>query len=371
MFKIILLVLTLTFGLAFSNTLDRKKGGKGCKNPKGKNGDTYTEGCTKYTCRSGKWKEENICSDMEISSSTFCRPACPLYAPFCSGLPGICVGGHLCLGSCSIFPSVARNCDVAAAQASSDECSTECNDPTDTCQNCLLEKLPENCADVTYSSCFFCAKSILKAASQCLHNITLACVKDHLSSSSCYSCICTIVCGVAGPDHALCKACGDTSDNSIAEFWHPLTTGSGTSCPTTWVQSIETSNSKCYKVAPAQTGQATVIQDQGEVTCRGIGGNLAIPDNAARHTAVASALKFSSTKDCWLSGEQLGTSSTWSWVPATGNPFPVSGSDFGQEAGCIDNTRPTPSCLYADENGMACNSPCATSKCVVCEMDAS
>jgi len=371
MFKILILVLTLTFGLAFANNLDQKKGGRGCKNPKGKNGDTYNEGCTRYTCKSRKWKKENICSDMDISSSSFCSPACPIFAPFCKGSPGICVGGLLCLGSCSFSPSDVRNCDLAAAQTSSDECSTECNDATDTCQNCLLEKLPDYCGEVSYSSCFFCAKSILKAASQCLHNLTLACVKDHLSSSSCYSCICTIVCGAAGPDHALCKACSDDSDNSAHEFWPLIQTDSETSCPAKWVQSIETSGSKCYRVAPSGSGQAKVIQDQGAVTCRGIGGTLAIPDNAARQTAVASALKFSATKDCWLSGEQLGASDTWSWVPATGNPFPVSGSDFGQEGGCIDNTRPTPSCLYADENGMACNSPCQTSKCVVCEQDAS
>lgn len=44
-----------TFFLAFA------KAGQGCKNPKGANGDYYTEDCFKYTCKGKTWKKKNIC----------------------------------------------------------------------------------------------------------------------------------------------------------------------------------------------------------------------------------------------------------------------------------------------------------------------
>lgn len=347
-----------------------------CKNPKGKLGDTFTEGCYEYTCtgrgRTG-WTKKPICSDFKVGFSGPC-PSCPSSRPFCVGP---CIYNRCLSGICLPFdlpPS--RSCAIAAGEISDESCKSDCSGDSNSCRQCLQEKMPETCTSRSTFNCFACAASIIRAYTKCrTSNNVLMCLKENVSSD-CVPCICTLACSLFGQDSAICKLCKGLTEApplmSVADFWAPSCYGCNPPppktyrCPIGWSISQDEKPS-CFKVFASST-EGSWTQGKN-IFCPGLGAEvqLAVSDTDEKIDAIENAIANFPGNDeqSWIAGKQSGA--IFNWVPRSGTPFSLTNSrNF--LSGCPKQL--TGSCLYVQTGGFWCNDSCDKTKTLVCEQPA-
>lgn len=347
-----------------------------CRKPKGKLGDIITEGCYEYTCtgkgRTG-WTKTYLCSDFEPQFVGKCS-GCPSITPYCIGA---CILNR-CLGLCSPFdlpPS--KSCAIAAGEISDEGCQSDCNSDSNSCRQCLQEKMPETCTSRSTFGCFTCAASIIRAYTKCsTSNNVLTCVKENISSD-CIPCICTLACSLFGGDSIICKICKGLetapTDVSVDDFWAPSCYGCNPPPNKTYVCPIGWSISrdeipKCFKVFDSST-EGTWTEGK-DTFCPGLGAEtqLAVSDTDEKIAAIEAAIANFPGNDeqSWIAGRQSGA--IFNWVPRSGSPFPLTNSrNF--LSGCPKSL--TGSCLYVQTGGFWCNDKCSNVKTLVCEQPAS
>ena len=156
----------------------------------------------------------------EIFKRRPCLPGCRPHAPYCHGR---CVfGGRKCFfHPCSRSPYREDAGKVCAdfihdlIEEENDGCKESCSDlSTESgeaeCQSCLMENVPEQCRQMSGSSCYKCSIPVLEGLEVCseIHQDVLniiQCVKER-QSPSCQQCTCTVLC-YESPDSDHCRAC--------------------------------------------------------------------------------------------------------------------------------------------------------------------
>ena len=176
-----------------------------------------------------------------------CSPACNGDRPYCHGR---CVFfGKACLfHPCSSVPfrsSSAESCTELAFSAEEDECQRACHYyGADRCQACIEQNLPNQCTELSGSSCWYCSSPIYEKSARCeiLHqnaSEVIECVKTKVQQiiEGCGACVCTLLC-YWEPDGPQCRAClenGQAADMFI----------NNDKCDQGWVYSKE--DRKCFK----------------------------------------------------------------------------------------------------------------------------
>lgn len=188
--------------------------------------------------------------------------------------------------------SYPRICAFEAGTIINGECKQPCDTVYfDTCQECVVENLREECQRLPHVFCPPCVKNILTAVSLCNYpnSLNLECVESHVWNR-CWQCICPVTCQAAGPENGICKLCKDESTID-PKYWHdtlPSGPFGSKKCPPTWHRSLE-ANPKCFKAFQEEFTWIDLAFPQ----TKGCPANsrVAIVDTPNRGSAVASALR--------------------------------------------------------------------------------
>ena len=229
-----------------------------------------------------------------------CMPGCPASRKFCHGR---CVyGGTACFFSpCSPSPyreDAGSTCSqLAMDQAEKGNCTVQCCDLSSdseisSCQSCLENNIPDTCAGVSGSPCWYCGVSILQKWKQCTETFnstveTINCIQQQ-QTPGCSECICTLLC-YWSPEGELCKSCRVEPELATLFLHHQH-------CPQGWVYS--SSSSKCYRAFSNSKPWKYAAR-----YCQSGGGNLAEPKNEAGIYGVLEAINsLAASGVYWLGG---------------------------------------------------------------------
>lgn len=264
-----------------------------------------------------------------------------------------------------------ENCVTLAASHSEKKCGSVCTEPSDECQNCLMEKLPKNCKYLPSAECFKCSKSTRDSFSICKNESDiLTCIKD-TSDSECVPCTCNIATLLYHPSCSIHKMCQseDTNQTWLGDFWihsqfNSLTTK--VNCAPGWVplNNATVQDLSCFRAFKGRFNFDGSFGECGRKFNRD--GRLAIPDTFKKCHAVKESVKrLGNNRQYWIAGKgKPPKKDDWSWI---GKDNSVTVENNCWKRGYPKGSPSKINCMLANKQGRWLNNFCNKKRSFVCE----
>jgi len=249
-----------------------------------------------------------------------------------------------------------RGCAGRSAKIAKKDCGSECEIPSDACQECIRSNMPKRCKSVPSSECYKCSKLHTETFPNCSNDANIPkCMGDiiKLIEPTCEYCVCTLSCKLYGPRTKICKQCrGEIDDVDYSAYYLHSHFLANPLCDFGWIASNDDNNQKCFRAFNTRVQFNTF-------DCGAFGSSLAVLDTDNKRFAAIDTAGDGSRSQYWVGAACNSKICRWLGTNETvQGPF---------NKNCPTNL--SPSGLRMNKKGKFCNLSEEKKRGFICEQD--